>query len=93
MTNFIVTPTTFYRVESGSPFHSRHRQEQLAAPAEDLRNLPLLERKRRLRRVVPRGKRLSHRLRYLDHIEADGCALYRLACERKLEGNVRASAQ
>src|SRR5262245_23014760 len=32
---------------------------------EELRNLPLLERKRRLRRVVPRGKRL-HRLRYLD---------------------------
>jgi bifunctional non-homologous end joining protein LigD len=50
---------------------------------EDLRNLPLLERRRRLRRVVPRGKRSSHRLRHLDHIEADGCELYRLACERK----------
>ena len=44
------------------------------SPGDDLRNLPLLERKRRLRRVVPRGKRSSHRLRYLDHIEADGCA-------------------
>ena len=33
--------------------------------------------------MVSLGKRL-HRLRYLDHIEADGCALYRLACERIL---------
>src|SRR5262249_22261085 len=54
---------------------------------EDLRSLPLLERKRRLRRVVLSGKR-SHRLRYLDHVEVDGCALYRLACERNLEGIV-----
>jgi bifunctional non-homologous end joining protein LigD len=55
---------------------------------EDLRNVPVLERKRRLRRVVPRGKRSGHRLRYLDHIEADGRGLYRLACERNLEGIV-----
>src|SRR5437773_9347950 len=48
---------------------------------EDLRGLSLLERKRRLRRVVHRGKR-SHRLRYLDHVEADGCALLRLASVR-----------
>src|SRR5437773_6383332 len=54
---------------------------------EDLRRLPLLERKRRLRRVVPRGRSAS-RLRYLDHVEADGCGLYRLACERNLEGIV-----
>lgn len=53
---------------------------------DDLRTLPFLERRRRLRRVVPRsGKRSSHRLRYLDHIEADGCGLYRLSCERNLE--------
>ena len=30
----------------------------------------------------------SHRPRYLDHIEADGCGLYRLACERNLDGIV-----
>jgi bifunctional non-homologous end joining protein LigD len=60
----------------------------VAAPGEDLRTLPLLERKRRLRRVVARAKRASHRLRYLDHIEANGCGLYRLSCERNLEGIV-----
>jgi len=53
---------------------------------EDLRNLPLLERKHRLRRVVPRST--SHRLRYLNHIEVDGCTLYRLACETDVEGIV-----
>src|SRR5262249_8027460 len=35
----------------------------------------------------PDGKR-SHRLLHLDHIEADGCALYRLACGRNLAGIV-----
>src|SRR5439155_2096881 len=40
---------------------------------EDLRGMPLLERKRRLRGVVPRGKRAVRRLRYLDHSETDGC--------------------
>jgi hypothetical protein len=58
--------------------------QKVAAPAEELRNLPLLERKRRLRRVVPRWKH-PHWLRYLDHIDADRCALYRPACERNLE--------
>ena len=53
---------------------------------DDLRSMPLLERKRRLRRVVPRRK--TSRLRYLDHIEDHGCALFRLACEKDLEGIV-----
>jgi ATP-dependent DNA ligase len=34
----------------------------------------------------PRAAR--SRLRYLDHVEDDGCALYRLACERNVEGIV-----
>jgi bifunctional non-homologous end joining protein LigD len=54
---------------------------------EDLRGMPLLERKRRLRRVIP-SRRSRSRLRYLDHVEEDGCALYRLACERNVEGIV-----
>jgi hypothetical protein len=37
--------------------------------------MPLLERNRRLHCVVPREESSSYRLRYLDHIEADGCAL------------------
>jgi len=50
---------------------------------EDLRYLPLIERKLRLRTVVPhRGERLL----YCDHIEGDGEGLFRLACEHDLEG-------
>jgi len=54
---------------------------------EDLRGLPLIERKRRLREVIP-DRRHRSRLRYHSHIERLGCALYKLTCERDLEGIV-----
>jgi bifunctional non-homologous end joining protein LigD len=52
---------------------------------EDLRQLPLIERKSRLRSIVPR---YGERLLYCDHIEANGEGLFRLACEHDLEGIV-----
>jgi bifunctional non-homologous end joining protein LigD len=52
---------------------------------EDLRYLPLIDRKLRLHAVVPkRGERLL----YCDHIDQDGEGLFRLACEQDLEGIV-----
>ena len=53
--------------------------------------MPLIERKKRLRKIVP--KRRSHVL-YLDHIENDGVKLFECACQLDLEGIVakRASA-
>ncbi len=51
----------------------------------DLRELPLLERKSRLRDVVPDA---PSRLLYLDYIEEKGEELFRLVCERDLEGIV-----
>lgn len=52
---------------------------------EDLRYLPLTDRKLRLRSVVPqRGERLL----YCDHVEHDGEGLFRLACDNDLEGIV-----
>src|SRR5947209_10269545 len=52
---------------------------------EDLRYLPLIDRKLRLHAVVPkRGERLF----YCDHIDQDGEGLFRLACENDLEGIV-----
>ncbi len=51
----------------------------------DLRELPLVERKKRLKKVVPDPP--SHLL-YLDHIEAQGEELFRLVCEQDLEGIV-----
>ena len=57
----------------------------LSIEGENLTSLPLLERKRRLRRIMPT---IETRLLYLDHIEHRGCDLFRVACERDLEGIV-----
>lgn len=52
---------------------------------EDTRYLPLIDRKLRLPRVVPkRGERLLS----CDHVEGEGEGLFRLACENDLEGIV-----
>ena len=48
----------------------------------DLRAQPLLERKRRLRRLIPPND--SHLL-YVDHLEGDGERFFRLVCEQDLE--------
>ena len=52
---------------------------------EDTRYLPLIDRKLRLRGIVPQG---AERLLYCDHVEGDGEGLFRLACENDLEGIV-----
>jgi bifunctional non-homologous end joining protein LigD len=52
---------------------------------EDTRYLPLIDRKLRLRAVVPKQ---GERLLYCDHIDGDGEGLFRLACEHDLEGIV-----
>ena len=57
----------------------------LSIEGEDLTSLPLIERKRRLLRIIPT---IETRLLYLDHIEHRGCDLFRVACERDLEGIV-----
>jgi bifunctional non-homologous end joining protein LigD len=49
---------------------------------EDLRRLPLLDRKARLRGAVP----FRDRLRYTQHLRGDGEKAFRLACERGWEG-------
>jgi len=57
----------------------------LFCDGENLRYLPLSERKHRLRAIVPHSR---ERLLYCDHVEGVGEALFRLACERDLEGIV-----
>jgi len=57
----------------------------LAADGEDLRGLPLLERKRCLRAIMPS---IESRLLHVDQIAARGTGLFRAACERDLEGVV-----
>ena len=57
----------------------------LSIDGESLTGLPLLERKRRQRRIMPT---IETRLLYLDHLEQRGRDLFRVACERDLEGIV-----
>ena len=47
--------------------------------------LPLLQRKRRLVRILPK---VESRVLYLDHIAERGSELFRAACKRDLEGVV-----
>lgn len=51
----------------------------------DLRELPLIERKRSLRKLIPPD---CDGVLYLDHIEGEGERLFELVCEHDLEGIV-----
>ena len=56
---------------------------------KDLRPLPLVARKDRLKRVLP--TRSPHML-YVDHVRATSTDLYRLVCQLDLEGIVAKKA-
>lgn len=51
----------------------------------DLRALPLIERKRMLKRLI---RRKRARMFYLDHVESDGCLLFEQVRKMDLEGIV-----
>jgi len=55
---------------------------------EDLRLLPLLERKRRLRRLVPRT---NSRLLYVDHVARRGHDLFRAVCVTSRASSARSA--
>jgi len=59
--------------------------DALRIDGHDLRNRPLLERKRRLRALVPR---VETRFLYLDHIERRGVELFQAVWHADLEGIV-----
>ena len=61
--------------------------DALFIAGEDLRELPLRERKERLRALLARAKRPSV-LRYVEHFETAGDAVLRSACTMHLEGIV-----
>lgn len=65
----------------GEPFF--YAFDLLWADGEDLRYLPLHERKFRLKEIV---KPHTSRLLYLDHVEERGEDFFELACEHDLEG-------
>jgi bifunctional non-homologous end joining protein LigD len=57
----------------------------LALDGEDLRDWPLVERKRELRRLI---RSVPTRLLYVDHVEARGRDFFEVACAHDLEGIV-----
>ena len=59
----------------------------LFAGAEDLRELPLRDRKARLKLLLAKSK-LPRTIRYVDHFETAGDAVLRSACRMHLEGIV-----
>ena len=61
----------------------------LFAEGEDLRGLPLRERKARLKRLIDKaGRKLGPRIRFVDHFETGGDAVLQSACRMSLEGIV-----
>ena len=60
----------------------------LFAGHEDLRGLPLSERKARLEALLAPVEKKNPRLRYVQHLAADGQAVLRSACSMALEGVV-----
>jgi ATP-dependent DNA ligase len=61
------------------------RYDLLAVDGEDLRDWPLIKRKRRLRQLIPS---LPTRLLYVDHITTRGRDFFQVACAHDLEGIV-----
>jgi ATP-dependent DNA ligase len=72
----------FGRAESDCFFYAF---DLLVLNGKDVRGLPLIERKRRLRKLIPPER---SRLLYVDHIEGNGCALFDAVCQMDLEGIV-----
>jgi ATP-dependent DNA ligase len=68
----------------GQPFF--YAFDLLWLNGEDLRSLPLLKRKARLKKLI--GRRKGSRLLYLDHVEGSGSRFFAKACELDLEGIV-----
>ena len=55
---------------------------------EDLRALPLTERKARLQKVLGQKKKTAEQIRFVEHLDAPGDAVLKSACQMHLEGIV-----
>ena len=60
----------------------------LFAEGSDLRNLPLRDRKARLKALLAADPKTAKRIRYVDHFEIAGDAVLQSACRMSLEGIV-----
>ena len=65
------------------PQEAADLRQRFRARGEDLREMPLVERKARLKKLIREQRR---RMLYVDHIEGRGCEFFDKACELDLEG-------
>jgi bifunctional non-homologous end joining protein LigD len=64
----------------------------LCAEGEDLRPLPLTERKERLQRLLAGNRRAGKLIKFVEHLTEPGDAVLQSACRMKLEGIISKSA-
>jgi ATP-dependent DNA ligase len=96
--SFLIDGEAVIAREDGLPdfraLRARHRGHEAALFAfdlielngDELRDLPLLERKRRLKRLIGRSTRRS--IRFVEHLTGDGPTVFRHVCQMGLEGIV-----
>ena len=86
---------SYLRTRAKHLFISRLRSEgvdlsfsQTMGPyqVDDLRDLPLIERKRRLAKLIGRAKRRA--IRFIEHLAGDGPTVFEHVCRMGLEGIV-----
>jgi bifunctional non-homologous end joining protein LigD len=63
-----------------------HAFDLIHLDGEDLRNLPLVQRKRRLSKLIGRAKR--HAIQFVEHLTDDGPTVFDHVCRMGLEGIV-----
>ena len=97
-TSFLIDGEAVIARDDGTPdfraLRSRRRGHEAVLYAfdliehdgDDLRDLPLIERKRRLARLIGRAKR--HAIRFVEHLTDDGPTVFEHVCRMGLEGIV-----
>jgi len=69
-----------------NPRRTQFAFDLIEQDGDDLRDLPLIERKRRLRKLIGRAKRRS--IRFVEHLTGDGPTVFEHVCRMGLEGIV-----
>ena len=97
-TSFLIDGEAVIARDDGTPdFHALRSQRRgheavlyafdlIEHDGDDLRDLPLIERKRRLARLLGRAKRRA--IRFVEHLTGDGPTVFDHVCRMGLEGIV-----
>ncbi len=78
----------YNKVKKGTPLY--YLFDILSLNGKDLRNLPLIERKKILKTLIGKGKLKS--IKYCDHIDEHGIAFFKAAAKKGFEGIIAKKA-